>query len=334
MNKNWKFLIAGVILFALSLIFCQRAEEGLSLTHILLSHPLNAAEISQITRQEAQEAAPLRFCFQGQGEDIAVSSPLTGVSRTVTPTYLAGNPELMNAAPLLWQEGCLIDEGTAQALFGTPHCGFQLLKVGNRTLPVLGTVPGSLPRILLLAQPQDGPVLNRLVLSLPQSQGAGQGEAFLLRHDLTGTLLAYDLPQSLMKNLLLLFPALLSAAFWRPLRKGYRTLTLSGVLHGQQRTLLLRTALSFLLTLGTLWYFGRRLTIPAHMLPTRWSDFSFWGRWWKVQKENCLTIASTAPTAEQLQMTENMVKSIGTALAADLLALRAVRRNPHANPAD
>lgn len=327
-------LAIGAVLYGFALLFCQREEGGAGLTQVLLEQTIDSAKAEQIMDTEVEEETPIRFCFWGENGEETPFCPVNGAQARGKVTLLAGHPALMEAEGLSWQKGCLMDEDTARALFGTDQCGSQRIALSGTEYPVLGTVSGSLPRILRLAEKEDGAVLNRCVLSLPPEEAKVQGEAFLLRHGLQGKILDGFPLWAVTWNLLLLFPGLLMLTAWTRLRKGWQSLTLSGVRGGQQRALLGKTLLSFCLTAGTLWLLGSRVVIPSNMIPSRWSDFSFWGSWWRGQKENFSLIVSTAPGSEQLQMRGNMVKSMVASTGAFLLALWAVRRENHADPAD
>lgn len=327
-------LLIGAALYAIALLFCQRTEEGMGLTQVLLERAIDSTEAERIGDTEAEEEDPIRFCFWGETGEETPFCPVNGAQARGRMTLLAGHPALMEAESLTWQKGCLMDAGTARTLFGTDQCGGQRVTISGREYPVLGTVSGSLPRLLRLAEKKDGSVLDRCVLSLAPEQGRTQGEAFLMRHGLQGKILDYFPTWAVTKNLLLFFPGLLFLTAWGKLRRGWRRLSLSGIRGGEQTTLLLKTILSLTLTLGTVWLLGKQITIPSDMIPSRWSDFSFWGNWWRGQKENFSLLFSVSLGSEQLQMAGNMVKSMVASTAAFLLALWAVRRENHENPAD
>lgn len=327
-------LSVGMALYLLALSFCQEAEGKIGLTQVVLEEPLGRADADRIGELEAEEKDPIGFCFWGETGEETVFCLVNGAQARGRVTLIAGHPALMEAEDLSWQAGCLMDEATARSLFGTARCGAQRVTFGGREYPVLGIRSGSLPEIVRLAEQEDGSVLNRCVLSLPPEEGKAQGESFLLRHGLEGKILNNYPLWAMTKNLLLLFPGLLMLAAWSRLGRGWRDLTLSGVRTGKQRGLLMRVLLSACLTAGTIWLLGSKTTIPPDMIPSRWSDFSFWKSWRQAQRENLTLLFSTAPGREQLQIMGNMVKSMIASTAAVLLALGAIRGWNHANSAD
>lgn len=318
-------LLAAAVLYVWSVSFCTLAGEDAGLVHIVLEQSTDAAAAEALLSQNGQQDNAVGFCFWGETGHQWVSCQETGASAQVTRVFLAGNPELVGAGSLAWQPGCLIDEATAQTLFGTVLCGGQTLMHDGTTYRVLGTVSALRPTMLTMAKAGDGLPLSRCVLAAPAETGTVQGGQFLMRCGLQGTVLDFYPLWALTKNLLLLFPGVLLLAAWVRLGRGWRQLSFPDILSGRQLRLLGRTVLALGLAVGTLWGLGKRLVIPPDMIPSRWSDFSFWGTWRKAQTENLLQILFTSPGNRQLQMLLNMVKSMVSSTAAAVLALWTVR---------
>lgn len=140
--------------------------------------------------------------------------------------------------------------------------------------------------------------------------------------------------RALCRNLLLLFPGVLLVSLGLSLGEARKKLTLEGLRYRKQLPLLGKSLLGMAILLGSLWLLGKQVTVPGDMIPSRWSDFSFWGRWWESQKENFQRIFSTPLGSRWLQMQGNMVKSMVCSTGAAILALLAVRRENRADPAD
>lgn len=307
-----KILICA-LLYTMALIFCGQVQADMGLTHIRLDREVSGMEAAEIARREIAEDDPTAFCFWGEEPAQTVNCRETGRSAQAAPVLLAGNPGLMGAGCLAWQKGCLVDEETARKLFQTTACGGQRLWYKGEEYPVLGTVDALRPTMLLMAE--EGDSLDRLALAALPEKGAMAGEEFLYRWGLQGEILDFFPFWALIRNLLLLLPG---AVLFR----------LSAFLGRKRRPL------GILCALGCLWLLGQDLVIPAGSLPTRWSDFSFWGKLWEGEKKNALEILFTPMGNSQLQMCLNMVKSGVTAIAAGLTALWPVRRERYADTAD
>lgn len=312
-------LLAAAAVYTWAVVFWGLARENGNGVHILLAQEVSAATGEAIlSRQEDEDS--VAFCFWGENERQTVSCRETGRCAQVTQIFLWGNPELMGAGCLQWQEGCLIDEATAQTLFGTSLCGGQTLFYNGEALRVCGSVCAPRPIMLILAK--KGQSMNRCVLALPAENGKTLGKQFLLQWGLSGTVMDFYPLLTLTENLLLLFPGILLLGLCCRLGQGWRELSLAEI----PLPLLGRVALSLALGAGTLWLLTKRLVIPQDFIPSRWSDFSFWGNWWKGQRENLMLILSTPLGSGQLQMLLNMVKSMGASTASAMLALWARRR--------
>lgn len=307
-----KILICA-LLYCLAAVLCGEVRGEMGLTHIRLDQSVTGARVEEIARREIEEDEPIAFCFWGETPSQMVTCRETGRSAQVAPVLLAGNPGLMGADCLAWQRGCLVDEETAQKLFQTTACGGQRLWYNGEEYPVLGTVDALRPTMLLMAEGEDS--LDRLVLAVPPEKGIMAGQGFLYRWGLQGEILDFFPYWALIRNLLLLFP-------------GAVLFQLSAFLGRKRRPL------GILCAFGCLGLLGRGLVIPAGFLPTRWSDFSFWGKLWETEKKNALEILFTPMGNSQLQMLLNMVKSGVTAIAAGLTALWPVRRKHYADTAD
>lgn len=313
MKKRLVLLTLAALLYGLGILCCQEAGRGMGLTEVLLTQGLDARRAAEITDGEATEDDPLRFCFLGRGSEERVTGELTGKQGQVQILYLAGNPGLLGWGSLAWEKGCLLDEGTARNLFGTEDCGGQTLLWQGETWPVLGTVSGSEARLILMARETDGAVLNTCLLELdPQAEAEG----FLLRHNLTGKVVNLFPLWALTRDLLLVLPCLVLLTLSFRLGKGWKT-------KGWRQ--ITKTAISLGLLALSIWLVKACIVIPADMIPSRWSDFSFWGVWWESQKENISVIFSAPPREERLQMLTDMVKSMGSALGSALVAAWGLR---------
>ena len=64
---------------------------------------------------------------------------------------------------------------------------------------------------------------------------------------------------------------------------------------------------------------AKNIWIPEDMIPTRWSDFSFWESWWQGEKENLLQIIRSPMGAAHLNLLFRMGKTFVYGLGAIFL---------------
>ena len=326
MKKSMKIILfsLAVCLYVFGLLCLQKAEPQAKTIHILLREPISAGRAENIVREEAsQEEGAVLFCFWNQGNQESVFCRETGKQETARVVTVCGNTELLGGRILNFQKGCLIDPNTARELFGTAQCGGQNLSQGEKTYLVFGTVETMEPTILRSVELQD--TFNRIVLVGTRQEA----ENFLIKWGLQGEILNFFPFWALTADFGLLLPAVLLAAlcvFFGGKRSRFPS-------RWRRIRVLLVAAIGLVMM-------AKFFVIPEELIPTRWSDFSFWSRWWRNQKNNFLTIVFTPLGNEQLQMIFSMIKSIVCSILSALVAAVALmikdidRRQDHADLAD
>ena len=336
-RKNWtRFLLLPVVivLYSFAIFFSQTAKKNADLTYIILAQNIDSTTAEEIFAQEKTLTDSVGFCFWGEAETQTVTCEETGGIARVSKVILSGNPGLMGAGILAWQDGCFIDKGTAQKLFGTDTCGGQTLWQNDIPFRVFGTIETFEPTMLTIAGHTDGSILNRCVLSVPAESGKQIASAFMIRWGLQGNLVDFYPLWTMCHNLLLLAPAiLLIAAFIWGVRK-IRTIHGENGFSASQIPILIKPALFLLSVICLFLFLASQFIVLQDMIPSRWSDFSFWGNWLETQEENFRHVMLTPMGNAHLQMMLNMLKSLICTIASVLLALKMIRRQNHANTSD
>lgn len=307
-------LLTAAALYTLAAYFCSAAKEDATRTYLLLSEPIHADRAEDIFEQEASLADPMSFCFWGEQEKQWIACKETGGIAEVTQIFLSGNTALLDAPELIWQEGCYLDRSTAQTLFGTADCSRQTLWQNDHSYRVFQTISRERPTMIVPASEVNGAVLNRCVLDAPTETGTQTARQFLLRWGLSGEIIEFYPLWVAVHNLPVILPGI-HLLIWAV----------------QQRK---RSKLKFGIALSLCLLLCSQIRILPDMIPTRWSDFSFWGIWWEAQIENIQLVLMTPMGERHLQMMLNMVKSIICSTAAFAIMLWTLRRQNHANTAD
>ena len=323
-------LLLGALFYLLSFHAAELAEESLEVTQVVLDRGISAEKAEQLQDQEQAEENPVGFCFWGETTQQTVSCQETGKSAQVNQILLAGNPELMEAASLAWQSGCLVDTQTAYALFGTTQAGGQVLWAGEKAYPVLGIIETIRPTMARMAEGEEG--LDHLTLAVSGEAGAAAASQCLLRWELQGKVLNPVFLWSLVQNFLLLFPGILCVQVCSFLATGWREF--GRLLRERNWHRLGRILLAGVFFLGGFWLLLRRVTIPASMIPTKWSDFSFWQNWWAEERDTMLTLLMTPMDDGRLQMLGNMIQSMAANTGACLAVLWPIKERQNANFTD
>lgn len=316
---------ALIVLYGAAVFFCISARGYADKVYLLLTEPIDPARAEEIFLQESALADPIGFCFWGEADTVSLSCTATGGVAEVKHFLLSGNPALLGAGVLAWQDGCFLDQKTAQSLFGTDECRAQVIQMEDRPYCVLGTISMVQPTVLRTADAADGEVLNRCVLAAPAEYGEEAASQFMIRWGLQGSTIDFYSLWAATFNLLLIIPFVLLLRIAVYIIRKIRSSTLAGRI----KYLLLLVGLTGIL-IG-LW---KQIIILPDMIPVRWSDFSFWGRWWDGKWKNFQTVLRTPMSEAHLQMMLDMVKSIVSTTAALLLFLWTFRRHTDENTAD
>ena len=318
-------LSALLILYGAAVFFCFSARGYADKVYLLLTEPIDPARAEEIFSQESALADTIGFCFWGETDTVSISCTATGGIAEVKQFLLSGNPELLGAGVLAWQDGCFLDQKTAQSLFGTNDCHAQVIQMEEKQYSVLGTISMVQPTVLRKAEVADGAVLNRCVLASPAAQGNEAASQYMIRWGLQGSTIDFYALWAAAFNFLLILPLVLLLRIAAYIIRKVR----STPFRGRMKYLLLLVGLT-----GTLIGLWKQLIILPDMIPNRWSDFSFWGHWWDGQWKNFQTVLRTPMSEAHLQMMLDMVKSMVSTTAALLLFLWTFRRQTDEDTAD
>lgn len=140
--------------------------------------------------KESRAETPTDVCFYWEGGISVLQSQKYGTQREAMVCGLLGDASLFDGRVQGFskedREGCIIDEKTSYALFGSREAAGSELLLNGKTYVIRDTIPWKQPMILF--RPTDSKTLYTRAFVRPQ-QGEtkkGAGEAFLLRNGLTG----------------------------------------------------------------------------------------------------------------------------------------------------
>lgn len=313
-------ILAGMIFtaafFLLAVRFGAEAQTYADSAVVLLEgEPLDGEQAAMLCGQEAKSEEQSGFCFWGEQNKTELFCRETGGEGVVNTILVQGNPELIveGIGMLAYQEqGCFLDAQTSAELFGTRQAAGQTVWCGDQPYTVCGTVE-SMDRILIRqASEADGAVLDMLSLYLAENSGSAQ--QFLIRYGLSGKVMDTQFLSAAAQDMLLLLPLILG--IWLIRLLAAQASETDGLWHRAAYA-----AGALLAAAAVLYFVFRRIEIPSDMIPTKWSDFSFWEQWWDSQRENLLLIFRTAKGEAQLTMLWNISLSMICSVCAAFLGL-------------
>lgn len=250
---------------------------------------------------------------------------------------------------LAWEEnGCFLDKETADALFGSVQAAGQIIRCRDREYTVCGTFESFRRLMLCRARKEDGAVLTAISCRISGTSGAASCvQEFMMRRSLAGKLIDFTFLAYLSHDLLLLLPVclgirllqMISAAIahegtcggqagkekgpllpsdteedpaWREQTDRKRSrFQIPGVSAEQgTKARLFLCCLWLFLAAGILLFLGMNIRIPSDMIPSKWSDFSFWGTWWETQRENLLCMIRMEQGEMQTRLLWDFCRSV------------------------
>lgn len=240
---------------------------------------------------EAEQEYPAAICFFKEQPDTSLFCRETGEASVVNQIRIIGNAELLmygSNALSFRKNGCYLDTATVRVLFGTDKVAGQTVRSGDQSWQVLGVFDSLQKEMLCVAE--EKMLLDRiLLLSSDYGRGRDELEQLLLRNGLGGDVVDFTVVTALVQDLLLIVPLLLLA---RAAKWLIKDLPGTG----------LRLAATVVFGLAGLWYLTGNLHIPPDLIPTRWSDFSFWSTTWMQQRQNFLLILKSAAGEASLDL--------------------------------
>lgn len=293
-GRYWKYIkLCAALLLYLAAVRSNahvQARAGYAAA-FLNDRAVTAKEAEQICEAEAEQEYPAAICFFKEQPDTSLFCRETGEASVVNQIRITGNAELLmygSNALSFRKNGCYLDTATARVLFGTDKVAGQTVRSGDQSWQVLG-VFGSLQKEMLCVA-EEKMLLDRiLLLSSDYGRGRDELEQLLLRNGLGGDVVDFTVVTALVQDLLLIVPLLLLA---RAAKWLIKDLPGTG----------LRLAATVVFGLAGLWYLTGNLHIPPDLIPTRWSDFSFWSTTWMQQRQNFLLILKSAAGEASLDL--------------------------------
>ena len=293
-GRYWKYIkLCAALLLYLAAVRSNahvQARTGYAAA-FLNDRAVTAKEAEQICEAEAEQEYPAAICFFKEQPDTSLFCRETGEASVVNQIRIIGNAELLmygSNALSFRKNGCYLDTATVRVLFGTDKVAGQTVRSGDQSWQVLG-VFGSLQKEMLCVA-EEKMLLDRiLLLSSDYGRGRDELEQLLLRNGLGGDVVDFTVVTALVQDLLLIVPLLLLA---RAAKWLIKDLPGTG----------LRLAATVVFGLAGLWYLTGNLHIPPDLIPTRWSDFSFWSTTWMQQRQNFLLILKSAAGEASLDL--------------------------------
>ncbi|MBS6117041.1 MAG: ABC transporter permease [Clostridiales bacterium] len=182
--------VMGVLCLFYGLRLCGMLQENPAASVFLSGTYPDQGQVAEILEKESRAELPTDACFYWDGGISVLQSIKYGTQKEAMVCGLLGDASLYDRRVQGFskedREGCVIDEKTSYALFGSREAVGSEILLNGKTYIVRDTISWKQPAILI--RPTDSKTLYTRAFVRPQ-QGETKknaGEAFLLRNGLSG----------------------------------------------------------------------------------------------------------------------------------------------------
>lgn len=284
----------GIACFSVLYFFMLKNVQDLSACErsalLLLEHaPLRVQQVRKIREAEAAQEAAIDFAAWQQQNEKIVQNPELQRIHTVSAISVCGRSDIVLRASSWLDErdtiGCLIDERTALELFGSTNVQDMIVVIDGEEKTIRGILYDVEDTIVYEAAGTEELTNLTFVLGNGTTYGTLQQD-FLQRHGISGKFVRMDMLKGAAGFVCLLVPVFVFCRFLIMIARIVWK-------HRKEKTGVLMAAAALGCFCLFACFLAGRIQLPADMIPTKWSDFSFWADWWERQRESLLLLLLT-----------------------------------------
>lgn len=304
-------VLLSVVFFYLSAMSWGTLSQSKERILCSLSEPVSENQAALLMKQYLEqledniqadrEEESLKFCIWGQKEQVVLRNENLSRSTQADVILFCGSLELLyeDCRRPAWEDeqGCLLDEEAAWALFGSTSVEGKEITFEEERYTVRRVISGKdgiavVPVGRSKAQnvaPENGvkaeredteQILNRVTIKRIESQLVSEQQAaWTNQFGLSVDLLDLEFLRGISGFCVLLVPAVFCGVFLYKLWKLYQKMDLWRW-KGMLLVVILLSVVLFLLQ------FQKWVLIPDDYIPARWSDFAFWSQLGKQKRES------------------------------------------------
>ena len=262
---------------------------------------LDGSRAIQIQEEEASLEKPTHFTLWGEMKNQKAENRELSRNTNVDALMVKGDSDLVYEGG--WNltsddlEGCVIDQKAAYALFGDTNVTGQVITWNKRELIIRGVLEGDSGLLIVQGDEIKDEIFNFIALDLGDSLNTtGAVKNWMSQHGIDGERIDLLTFYRWGNAMILLLPLLMALSIFIPMVKKV--------------TEMRRTPVKFVLYLSGLLLFigiflkvsGYKFHFPEDMIPTRWSDFSFWSELWEQKSVEIGTLLKSEKSHVEMKM--------------------------------
>lgn len=324
MKKYVRGALRAVCLLAVLFLYVSAQQQAEKLaacnrTALILMErsPLTGSRVEEMQKAEEEQEQPREFTAWSQKNGVEIKNENLARSHTVAAVAVCGRSDLVLEGTARLdgddREGCLIDENTAEKLFGNTNVTGLPVEIAGEEKIIRGILYDAEDTVLYEADKEEEfPYLT--VTTDGSTSYEKLRQDFMARHALEGSFVRMDTLGRILGLLVLLIPLIVVC------RAGGHCLRQAWEYRREWAgALLLAAALCMVcfcvLAVG-------QIQIPADMIPTKWSDSGFWSDFVEKERQSLLLLLLTEKQKPLQSFVEGFYLGAGESLTAVILALK------------
>lgn len=329
LKKYWSrvlFLLLMFLCYGLAVVYNGKLKNDVkgTATAVIMSGGMDAKSATKIQEREKEQDNPLFFTIWGEKENAIAENKEYQKNSTVTAIYVSESTQLLfNSMTALSEDdltGCLIDEKTALELFGSTNVAGQTLTFDEKTLTIRQVIKEE--RQVLVMQAAGSEVsLDTVTIQCTDDAAAQRtAEEFLARHGIDGKLMDMPLLTGISSIMVWLLPFCMAVGVMVTAIKYARVDSKTDKWGN------LWWVFAFVVFIVIVYGILHFVSIPRDMIPTKWSDFTFWTELWKKKQEALLFLVQSAKRQPQIDTIMVFFKSVTYSVASIFLYFLSFRK--------
>jgi len=297
-------MVLCIYFFVLSMIYIHQLLPYSSMaTLINIEGGLTMHQVEEMQKQNAQMVDSANFVAWGNVENQEIKSEELSHRKRVDVIVVSGESRILfpssGRLSLEDKHGCLIDRDSAVLLFGTPEVVGLPINYNGTVYTIRGILrDGENTLVIQMNNQVAEPILDTISIQVHSEEPINLiKNNFEMQYNIRGSSIDYHIFTWLLTVFSHILPVLAVFFLYRSirwsnlLRHAYLCIAKKGedskITHivRIKRSTLLYVAFYLMIFLSWL-YLRTQLTFPEELLPTKWSDFDFWGRIWNEKQDS------------------------------------------------
>ena len=295
------FIIASFYFYGVAGTTLRQLKPYENLITLIQTRPtISANEANQMQQKNINLESTRIFSIWGQDGLTQIENSALNRTTEVKVIYVNGGTQtlFLENTNLLYGdlEGCLIDKITAERLFGSYDIVGMTIRYNGESYPIRGVLQNVEEVLVLPIKEQSEFKLDTMTLIKTSDESAKEIKKLAaMQFDFHGEILNFSLLSIIVKLFIIILPLMISIQLIMLLRH-YMIESKK-----ESREKIVWSVLLVIIVIGLGYLFVNMIRFPKDAIPTKWSDFAFWGALWKEQVKSALLLVQSAKRVPELQ---------------------------------